>query len=655
MHTRTTKPEKLWPILTPDERFLLPPASVTGHYHLAGVNGKYAIATVATAGCIVLASERRWFWTQVAFVVLSLGMLRILLAFGEYSLYAPLVWGAGLVLMALEQKRRNRIASQPQVRTQAAGQQANQPAQPAKPEYAYDHLVRRARYNFSQIVGMADTRKRLLAAAQEILTAQTPAKGQPRKDPRNGVMLFGEPGNGKTMLAEALAGELNVPFLPIAYGDVASKWINETPQKIRAVFDQARRMGSGVVFIDEFDSFAKSRDAGGTHSMDQDMTNVMLTEIVAWRGTRVVLVGATNYIDKLDPAAIREGRFDYKVEVPSPDFEARKAILSKSIVEALGPGRTDVQTVANLAERWEGFSASRLATLGGQLREMRRDEVFGARARVTFELGMKAMRLLQGRKGKLPENVKPIDGIIMPAHSRDVLRDLVFKMNNVFKLEKIGGRIPAGLVFAGPPGTGKTQAAMSLARESGYAFLSTTGGQIIANPDSWDKLVREARDIRPVIVFIDEADDILRDRRYSNVATLTNRILTTIDGGGGRVRDIVYIAATNHLDQFDSAAVRGGRFEEKIMFDVPGEQDMAQYATAKLRKLASSTYVIMPGTRARLLELLAGRSIADADAVVQKAIDAAAVRALREKVAELRCSDIEAAATSVFPAPAGLQ
>jgi transitional endoplasmic reticulum ATPase len=456
-------------------------ASVTGHYHLAGVNGlRYAIATVATAGCIVLASGRRWFWTQVAFVVLSLGMLRILLAFGEYSLYAPLVWGAGLVLMALEQKRRNRITSQPQMGMQAEGQQPNRPAQPAKPEYAYDHLVRRARYNFSQIVGMADTRKRLRAAAQEILTAQTPVKGQPRKDPRNGVMLFGEPGNGKTLFAEALAGELNVPFLPIAYGDVASKWINETPQKIKAVFDQARRMGGGVVFIDEFDSFVKSRDAGGAHSMDQDMTNVMLTEIVALRGTRVVLVGATNHIDRLDPAAIREGRFDYKVEVPSPDFEARKAILSRSIVEALGPGSTDVQTVANLAERWEGFSASRLATLGGQLREMRRDGVFGATARVTFELGMKAMRLLQGRKGKLPENVKPIDGIIMPAHSRDVLRDLAFRMNNVFNLEKIGGRIPAGLVFAGPPGTGKTQAAMSLARESGYAFLSTTGGQIIA-------------------------------------------------------------------------------------------------------------------------------------------------------------------------------
>jgi transitional endoplasmic reticulum ATPase len=631
--------------------------SITGSIPLVGKTSlEFAILTVAAAASIVHLSNRRWVWTQVAFALLSVGMLRLLLTFGEYSRYAPFVWGAGLLLMALEQKHQNRLTSRPQARMQAAaGQQPDKPAQPAQPEYVYDHLVRRARFDFSQIVGMSDTKKRLLAAAQEIIAAQTPARGEPRKDERNGILFYGEPGNGKTTFAEALAGELNVPFLSIAYGDVASRWVNETPQKIKAVFDQARRMGTGVLFIDEFDSFVKSRDSGGAHSMDQDMTNVMLTEIVALRGTRVVLIGATNFLDRLDPASVREGRFDYKIEVPTPDLEARKAILRRSIVEALGRGSVDVDTIANLGERWEGFSVSRLASLGGQLREMRRDGVFGASARVTFEVGMKAMRLLQGRKGKLPENVKSIDEIIMPEDSRDVLRDLAFRMNNVFNLERIGGRIPAGLVFAGPPGTGKTQAAMSLAKASGFAFLSTTGGQIIANPDSFDKLVREARDIRPVIVFIDEADDILRERRYSNVASLTNRILTTMDGGGGRVRDIVYIAATNHLDQFDSAAVRGGRFEEKIMFDVPGDEDMAQYATAKLKKLAGSPYVIMPETRNRLLRALAGRSIADADAVIQKTIDAAAVRALRESVNEIRPGDVQKAAASVFAAQADRQ
>lgn len=634
-------------------------ASIVGTYHLVGHNSlKYLVATLITACGIVIVSGRRWVWTQVAFAVLSVGMLRSLLAFNEYSLYALGLWAAGLLLMTLEQRRHTRLANQPQLRTQAAGQQPNEPAQPAQTEYRYDHMVQPARYNFSDIVGMAETKERMLGAAQEILAFQTQCKGrgqnQPPVKPRNGVMLFGQPGNGKTLFAEALAGELNVPFLSIAYGDVASKWVNETPQKIKAVFDQARRMGRGVLFIDEFDSFVKPRDSGNGNPMDQDMTNVMLTEIVALRGTPIVLVTASNFLDKLDGASVREGRFDFKVEVPMPDLPARKGLLNRSIYTELGQGSIDTETLANLAERWEGFSASRLTAVGGQLREMRNDGVFD-QGRVTFEIGMKAMRLLQGRKGKLPENVKSIDEIIMPAESRDTLRDLAFRMNNVFKLEKIGGRIPAGLVFAGPPGTGKTQAAMSLAKESSYAFLSTTGGQIMARPESWDKLVREARDVRPAIVFIDEADDILRDRRYSNVASLTNKILTTLDGDEGRVRDVVFIAATNHLDQFDPAAVRGGRFEEKIMFDVPGREDMAQYVSAKLRKLAGSTYLIMPGTCARLLELLAGRSIADADAVLQKAMDAGAVRALRENVAQLRRIDVEAAAASVFAVQTVLQ
>lgn len=633
-------------------------ASVCGYYHPVGANGfKFLVWTVVAASAIVFVSARRWVWTQVAFAVLTLGMMRLLIAGNAYSLYAVLVWCVGLLLMAFEQKRQKRRVSQPPMRpAQASVQQSGSPApetQHGQTDYSYSHLVQRARYNFSDIVGMAHTKKRLLAAAKEILASRDgytgKALGKSPNRSRNGMLLFGEPGNGKTLFAEALAGELNVAFLMVSYADVASKWVNETPQKIRAVFEQARRMPGCVLFFDEFDSLIKARDSGQTHSMDRDNVNVVLSEIVALRGTSVVLVAASNFIDSslVDQAAIREGRFDYKIEVPPPDFEARKAILGKSIYTALGRGSVDAETVASLAQRWEGFSASRLDSLGGQLREMR-DEGVSGRGRVTFDVAMQAMRLLQGRKGKLPEGVKPISEIIMPAQSRDALRDLAFRMKNVFNLEKIGGRIPTGLVFAGPPGTGKTQAAMSLAKESGYAFLATTGAQIIAQPDSWDRLVREARDIRPTVVLLDEGEDLSRDRRHSAVAALTNKILTTLDGAEGRVRDVVYILATNHYDQIDPALARGGRFEETIMFDVPVEEDMTQYVRTRLKQLAGRNYVIMPGTRGRLNVLLTGQSIADADAVLQKTIDAAAVRALRESVSEIRAADVDLAVASVF-------
>ncbi|MEM5440042.1 AAA family ATPase [Paraburkholderia diazotrophica] len=628
-------------------------ASISGPYNLVGENGfRFFGWTVVAAGAIVFLSAGRRGWRWAALAVVGIGTLRLLLAANVYGVCGVFICCTGLLLLIFERKRQMKLAAHEQLRpAQTSVQQSSDSPQAVQSEYGYEHLIQRVRYNFSDIVGMTDIKKRLILAAREIISSSDQKTHlQSRDDPRNGILLFGDPGNGKTMFAEALSGELRIPFIKVAYGDVASRWVNETPARIKAVFDTARRMSPCLLFIDEFDSLVKSRGSERTHSMDHDMANVMLTEIVALRGAPVVLVAATNFIDSvLDQASIRDGRFDYRIEVPSPDLEARKALLHNSLCRALGQDCIDPDTLANLAQRWEGFSASRLDALGRQLGEMRDNGLLSS-GNVTSEAAMAAMRILQGRKGKLPENVKSTDEIIMPELSRDILRNLAFRMKNAVDLEKIGGRIPTGLLFAGPPGTGKTAAAMSLAKESGYAFLSTTGGQIIARPEIWESLVREARELRPTVVLIDEGEDILRTRRYSNVASLTNRILATIDGAAGRTRDIIYICTTNHLDQIDPAALRGGRFEETIMFDVPSSQDMIQYACAHLKKLAGSTYVIMPGTRLRLQQLLAGRSIADADAVLQKIVDMAAVRALRERVNEIRATDVELAAASVFAA-----
>ena len=595
--------------------------------------------TLLAAAAVWMHNPRSDTWARLAFLVFSVGMLRLVFAFNVYSGYAIAIWSVAAIAMVM--RRRHLLAQasslQPPVNGGATAQPAFQPAQPPAPEYSFSENVKRARYSFADLVGMGDTRKRLYAAGEAIIAGQGTR--------RNGILLFGEPGNGKTMFAEALAGELNVPFFPVTYGDVASKWINETPQKIEAVFRQAREVGRCVLFIDEFDSFVKQRE--GSHAMDRDLANVMLTSINNLHGTAVVLVAATNFIDSLDAAAIREGRFDFRIEIPPPDLPARRAILRRSIGEAVGYGMVDSRLVTSLASRWEGFSASRLASVGGPLADMQRDGVIGP-GRVTFDHGMQAMRLLQGRRGRLPEGVKSIDEIIMPAASRNVLRDLALRMKQLHRLEQIGGSLPTGLIFYGPPGTGKTQAAMALAQASGYAFLRTTGATIMGKPDSWDKLVREAKDIRPVIVFIDEADDILADRRYSNVAPLTNRILTTLDGADGRIRDVIYIAATNHYDRLDPAAVRGGRFEEKIRFDVPERQDMKAHVKTGLQKISDQRYTIASGVTERCLSVLAGRSIADADALLNRAVNLAAVRALQESVAELHPADISAAARSVF-------
>jgi transitional endoplasmic reticulum ATPase len=615
-----------------------------GGASLSVASSQHLLAITLVAAWAIWARRREsWAWTQIAFGVLSLGLLRLIIAFNPYSMYGAIIWGQAFLGMLFQHRRMQRPTAAgntaaPKVATSmppAEGQLPHQ--QPQAPTYNYDHKVQVARYTFDDIVGMADTKRRLLTAAEEIIGDEGAN--------RNGMLLFGEPGNGKTLFAEALAGQLGIPFFSIAYGDVASPWVNETPMKVKAAFDRAWRAGTCLFFVDEFDSFVKARDSRSSHTMDQDLTNVILTEVVALRGSRVVLIAATNFLDKLDGASIREGRFDYKIEVPSPDFEARQAILRKSIGDALGFAAVDGNVVTSLADRWEGFSASRLSKVGDELKSMRRDGQIG-QGKVSFDNAMLAMRRMVGRKGKLPEKVLSIDEIIMPAQSRDALKDLVFKMKNIASLEKIGGRVPVGLAFMGPPGTGKTAAAMALAKASEWAFLKITGAEIMADAERWDQVVLEAKNIRPAVVFLDEADDILRDRRYSNHGSLTNKLLTTLDGG--RVRDILYVAATNHYDLIDPAAVRGGRFEEKIVFDVPSADDMQRYTTRKLAKLAGTNYRILPATLDTLAVTLADRAIADADAVLQKTVDSAAVRALREQIAEIRPDDVEAAARTVF-------
>ncbi|VVD94346.1 AAA family ATPase [Pandoraea eparura] len=505
-------------------------------------------------------------------------------------------------------------------------------------------LVRRARGSFKHLAGMVDTKRRLLRAGQDILAGLD-------GEPRNGILLFGEPGNGKTMFAEALAGELGIPLLPVAFGDMASKWINETPERLRGLFRTARRCAPCVLFIDEVDSFLKPRDGSGmSHSMDRDVVNTLLREIVELRDARVVLVVATNYIEQLDRAAIRSGRFDVHIEVPAPDFQARRNLIWANIVRCLGREAIDVAIVNDLARRWNGFSAARLAALGPQLRDMKRDNEFDGP--ITFELVTRAMRIIQGQRSAFPQHVVRLEEIVMPKDSRGMLTSIGDRLRNIYDFTQLGGTLPRGILFYGPPGTGKTMAAMSLAKASDWLFLSTTGTDLISRPDEWEKLVRKANDQRPAIVFIDEADSILANRRGSNVSALTNRILATVDGTGGRIPDVVYIAATNHPDVLDPAVLRGGRFAMQVRFDVPEADDMLAWVKSTLSdRQIRLDFAMEGGTEELAAQLLAGRPIADAEALVAEAINLSAVRFLdgweEEDRPFLSLTDMRAAARAL--------
>jgi transitional endoplasmic reticulum ATPase len=436
--------------------------------------------------------------------------------------------------------------------------------------------------------------------------------------PRNGILLHGEPGNGKTVFAEALAGELGVPLLEVTYGPIASKWIGEVPALLTRTFELARNSAPCVLFIDEIDSFIKSRDSATSNAEAPIITNVILTELVKLRSSRVVVIGATNYLELLDAAAIREGRFDYKVEVTAPDEQARIGLLKEGVRRHASHVPVNEEQLIAVAQRWNGFSAARLNAVCQAVDDVAKKTKFKQFGHAEWML---ALREVQGRRGRLPANTKSLGEMLFTEATKSALDLIASRLKNVAQIEARGGSLPGGILFYGPPGTGKTAAARALAKEAGWAFLAVAGPDLIADRGRLAKTFAEAKDLRPTIVFIDEADDILRDRQFSQHSDMVNKLLTIMDGAEDKIKDLVWIAATNHPENVDPALLRAGRFSEKVLFSTPPTNALPNHITdwMRVRKVALGGRLNVAVVAAKL----GGQTIANVDGALQYALNAA--------------------------------
>ncbi|NEX64901.1 ATP-binding protein [Noviherbaspirillum galbum] len=485
---------------------------------------------------------------------------------------------------------------------------------------------------------MENIKQRLWTAGQNLLTNRA-------SKTRNGILLFGPPGCGKTYFAQALAGQLDLPLISITSGDLASRWINESTENLVQVFREAAAQAPCVLFFDEFESVAEHRARHSSSGEGIQMVNTLLAEIVKLRRHRVILIAATNYMDRLDPAVIREGRFDFKIEVPPPDFNARRAILEDAIVQHMGLGYIEGDTITLAAQRWEGFSVKRLQAVAEQIPEVRQGIKF---ATIDYPMLCRALRLVQGHKGKLPEQTKSISELVFAPPFTERLQGILYRLREVEQLQGKGGTAPTGILFSGPPGTGKTEAARALAKDSSWAFLATTGQDLLVNPCHIDELVSEAMELRPAIIFIDEADDVLLWREASSYASVTNKLLTVMDGAKGRPPDLVFIAATNYPERLDPAALRGGRFTEKLQFHLPSQETLARYIDRWCQSsVATFDPVLLPETLASILK---GQSIANVAAILQEAINIRISRRAGRDLTPVNRSDVMQAMNTIVGA-----
>jgi len=413
-------------------------------------------------------------------------------------------------------------------------------------------------------------------------------------EPPKGILLIGPPGTGKTLLAKAVANEANAYFVAINGPEIMSKYYGESEARLREIFEEAKKNAPAIIFIDEIDAIAPKREEV-TGEVEKRVVAQLLTLMdgLQERG-QVVVIGATNRPDAIDPALRRPGRFDREIWINPPDFKGRYEILL--IHTRNMPLAPDVD-LRKLAEVTHGFSGADLAALAREaaMSALRRAIQSGLidlnqssippetfeKIKVTMADFINALREI------IPSALREIHIEVPRVRWEDVgglenvkqeLREAVeWPLKYPEKFKKFGLRPPKGILLFGPPGTGKTLLAKAVATESGANFIAVRGPEIFSK---WvgesEKMVREifrkARMAAPAVIFIDEIDALATARGFGGDSLVSERVvaqlLAEMDGVKA-LENVVVIAATNRPDLVDPALLRPGRFDRIIYVPPP--------------------------------------------------------------------------------------
>jgi len=463
-------------------------------------------------------------------------------------------------------------------------------------------------------------------------------------DPPKGVLLHGPPGTGKTLIAKAVANESNANFYTINGPEIMSKFYGQSEENLRKIFEEAEKNAPSIVFIDEIDAIAPKRSE--VHGeVERRVVSQLLTLMDGLKGRgKLIVIGATNIPDSIDPALRRPGRFDREIIIGAPDRDGRKEILQ---IHTRGMPMDKDVVLEDLADITYGY-------VGADLMALARESAMSALRRYLPDIDLEKpipVELLEKMEVTM-DDFKNAHRGIEPSAMREFLIEIPkvswediggleeakqqlqeavewpLTKPDVFK--RMGITPPRGILLYGPPGTGKTLLAKAVASESNANFISIKGPEVMSK---WvgesEKAVRElfkkARQVAPTIVFLDELDSIAPPRG-TDVGThvtdsVVNQLLTSIDGLES-MEGVVVIGATNRPDIIDPGLLRPGRFDRLVLIRSPDKKARLQIFKIHTKSMPLEKDVDLD----ELSELCENYSGADIEALCREA----AMLAIRE-------------------------
>jgi transitional endoplasmic reticulum ATPase len=486
-------------------------------------------------------------------------------------------------------------------------------------------------------------------------------------EPPRGVFLYGPPGCGKTLLAKAVANESDANFYVISGPEIMSKFYGESEARLREIFQKAHETAPSIVFIDEMDAIAPKREEV-TGEVERRVVAQLLS-LMDGMGTRgnIIVIGATNRPNAIDPALRRPGRFDREIEIGVPDKKGRNEIVQIHTRNMPLAEDVDIKRLSDITHGYTGADISSLSREAA-MKALRRymPEINLEEERVPPEILERMVvnedDFLSAYREITPTAMREVYVEIPSVRWKEVggldeiKNELIqsvewpLKKPEVFK--RMGIKPPRGILLYGPPGCGKTLLARAVATESEANFIAVKGPEIFSK---WvgesEKAIREvfrkARTAAPAIIFFDELDSIIprRGAGYSDSGAterVISQLLTEMDGIES-LQNVVVIAATNRPDILDPAVMRPGRFDRLIDVPAPDSKALMQIFKIHTRDMPLSKDVDLQEIAEKAREY----SGADVEALCREA----AMNALRDSVdaKEVTRRDFDKAIETIKP------